>query len=109
MLAERQRAVETDHPHVELFWERFDWLESNQNDSTPVPINHSRRDDIIAVNLVQFEQRCGDLRLTLPPMTELKRLLKASKSRKFIGVKPVNSKTNKTVLCWCFERPQQDR
>lgn len=109
MLAERQRAVETDHPHVELFWERFDWLEANQNDSTPVPINHSRRDDIIAVNLVQFEQRCGDLRLTLPPMTELKRLLKASKSRKFIGVKPVNSKTNKTVLCWCFERPQQDR
>lgn len=106
MLDERQRTVESDHPHVELFWERFDWLESNETESTQTPIDHSRTPGTIAINLVQFEQRCGDLRLSLPPMTELKRLLKASKGRKFIGVKPVNSKTNKTVLCWCFERPQ---
>lgn len=109
MLVERQQAVESDHPHVELFWERVDWLMSDQTAETMTPINHSRRDDMIAINLVQFEKRCGELRLSLPPMTELKRLLKASKSRKFLGVKPVNSVTGKTVLCWCFERPQQGR
>lgn len=105
MLTERQRLVESDHPHVELFWERFDWIASLETTEAPNPIDHSRAADTIAINLVQFEQRCGDLRLSLPPMNELKRLLKASKARKFIANKPVNSRTGKTVNCWCFQRP----
>lgn len=105
MLTDRQRLVEHDHPHVELFWERFDWVTSNESETTDRPINHSRTDDVIAVNLVQFEQKCGDLRLSLPPMNELKRLLRSSKARKFIAHKPVNSRTGKTVNCWVFAPP----
>lgn len=106
MLEERQRTVESDHPHVELFWERFDWIRSGEGDAPTSPIDHSRVGDTIAINLVQFEQRCGDLRLSLPcPITELKRLLKTSKARKFVAVKPVNSRTGKTVNCWCFQAP----
>lgn len=105
MLADRQRQVENDHPHVELFWERFDWIESMEPEMTERPINHSRSDDLISVNLNQFEQRCGELRLSLPPMTELKRLLRGSKSRKFVAHKVVNSKIDKSVNCWVFQRP----
>lgn len=106
MLQDRQRAVESDHPHVELFWERFDHMRSIQSDSTDKPIDHSRTPDVIAVSLVQFEQKCADLRLSLPcTMIELKRLLKTSKTRKFLATKPVNSRTEKTVMCWVFKNP----
>lgn len=103
MLTDRQRLVEHDHPHVELFWERFDYIQSIEPDAPDRPINHSRVPEFIAINLVQFEQRCGDLRLNLPPMNELKRLLRSSRARKFVAHKPVNSRTGKTVNCWCFE------
>ena len=106
MLEERQRAVETDHPHVQLFWERFDYIAANEGLSPERPINHSRTPDLFAVSLTQFEQKCGDMRLSLPcPATELKRLLKTSKARKFVANKPVNSITGKTVNCWVFENP----
>ncbi|MFA6125054.1 MAG: toprim domain-containing protein [Sphingomonas sp.] len=106
MLEERQRTVETDHPHVQLFWERFDYIAANEGLTPERPINHSRTPDVLAVSLTQFEQKCGDMRLSLPcPITELKRLLKTSKARKFVANKPVNSVTEKTVNCWVFENP----
>lgn len=108
MLLERQRSVETDHPSVELFWERFDHIEMLDGVSAERPIDHSLNPEVIAVNLPQFETRCGDLRLQLPcPMTELKRLLKGSKARRFLAVKTVKSKTGKSVTCWVFANPPE--
>ncbi|RJF93008.1 toprim domain-containing protein [Sphingomonas cavernae] len=104
MLVERQRTINKDHPDVILFWERFDWLNSQIAADSDNPINHSRDPDkMIAINLVQFEQKCGDNRLSLPRMNDLKKLLKTSKERKFAGSKPINSRTGKSVFCWCFE------
>lgn len=106
MLADRQRTVETDHPHVELFWERFDYIVSREPPGPDHPIDHSRDPGVIAVNLNHFEQRLGELRLSLPcPMTDLKRLLRSSKRRKFIAAKTVNSRTDKAVHCWTFVNP----
>lgn len=106
MLEERQRAVESDHPHVDLFWERFDYIRALEGPNVERPIDHSRTPDVHAVNLVDFERRCGDLRLSIPcSMLELKRLLKTSKVRKFVDVKSVNSRIEKTVLCWVFRNP----
>ncbi|MDR6144984.1 hypothetical protein QE363_000777 [Sphingomonas sp. SORGH_AS870] len=107
MLQERQRAVEDDHPHVELFWERFDHMRSIEAENTDKPIDHSRTVEVHAINLVHFEQRCADLRLSLPcTIIELKRLLKTSKKRKFVAAsKPTNSTTGKTVNCWIFKNP----
>ncbi|CAN5865604.1 toprim domain-containing protein [soil metagenome] len=106
MLEERQRTVESDHPFVELFWERVDYIAANEPPSPERPINHSRTTEFFAVSLTDFERKCGDMRLSLPcPMTELKRVLKTSKARKFVAAKPVNSKIDKTVNCWVFENP----
>lgn len=106
MLTDRQRLTENDHPAVEIFWERFDWIVSQEPDGPINPIDHSRVDDVIAINLVQFEQRCGELRLSLPSAGELKRLLRTSKTRKFLDKKPVNSRCGKTVNCYVFQRPK---
>lgn len=106
MLEQRQRAVESDHPFVELFWDRFDYIAANEGDTPTQPIDHSRTDDVFAISLTQFEQKCGDMRLSLPcPMTDLKRILKTSKARKFVAAKAVNSTTGKTVNCWVFANP----
>lgn len=108
MLKERHKRVSKDHPSVELFWERYDWIHGVTGDGDN-SINHSRSNDMIAINLVQFEQKCSDGGLRLPPMNELKKLLRGSKARKFIASKTVNSHTGKTLHCWCFENPDPKR
>ena len=102
MTVERHTAVAHDHPAVELFWERFDYLD--QGATAEFPINHSRTDDVIAVNLVEFEQRCGDRRLHLPPMTDLKKHLRTSKRYPFVAAKTVNSPARGATHCWVFQR-----
>jgi len=59
---------------------------------------------VIAVNLIEFEERCASRRLELPRQAELRKALKTSKRNKFVKAGPVNSITNKTVHCWVFER-----
>jgi len=106
MLEQRQKAVETDHPHVEWFWERVDHMRALDGPACERPINHSRTPDLLAVSLVQFEQRCGELNQRMPcAANELKRLLKSSKARKFEAIKTVNSITDKSVNCWVFRNP----
>lgn len=105
MLLERQAAIQSDHPVVELFWERFDYIQATEAPGAGTPIDHSRNPAVIAVNLTQFEQACGDRRLQLPPMVELKRHLKTSKTRKFAGIRTVNSRADKSIHCWCFDNP----
>jgi len=105
MLLERQQALASDHPMVELFWERFDYIVGSEPPGVPSPIDHSRTAGVIAVNLTQFEQVCGERRLPLPPMVELKRHLKLSKARRFIAARTVNSRADRFLHCWCFENP----
>lgn len=107
MAVDRHQAVASDHPHVELFWERFDWLEANEH--IEHPINHHRDSTLIAVNLNEFEQRCGERRLTLPPIGELKKHLRQSKRYPFVDAKPVNSATKGTIHCWVFQRTPTPR
>lgn len=112
MLVERHRLTETDHPHVVEFWERFDHfaaIDAEQLTPHSTPINHSRAPDVLAVSLVHFEMRCSAAGLRLKASSqELKRLLKTSKSRRFIDVKSVKSVTGKTVNCWVFRNPNHN-
>jgi hypothetical protein len=123
MTAERQEAINADHPTVQNFWEIYDFL--NGHDDTP-RLNHSRKEEQqIAINLNHFVEVAADRRQQIPDMNELKKLLKTSRTRKFIGIKPVNSAINavwnarrkeeggtekpSTVKCWVFENPSTER
>lgn len=83
------------------------YLNNPINTDRTACIDHSRTADVHAISLVDFEKRCADAGLRLPCATnELKRLLKTSKRRKFVDVKPVNSRlTEKTTSCWIFRNP----
>ena len=105
MAAERQQVINSDHPLVQEFWEAFDYL-----DGTEMPrMNHSRDLSLIAVNLNHFVQEAAEKRQQVPPLRELKKLLKTSRNRKYLGQRPVNSNVwgkdgaGKTVKCWIFE------
>lgn len=106
MCIERHAFVQSDHPIIAQFWENFDWLAQKHYGTDKWPELH-RDSSLIAVNLTQFEQLCAEARLQLPvPMVELKKLLPASKSRKFVRQGSVNCADGKVRHCWTFQRPE---
>lgn len=121
MARERQQAINADHPLVHEFWEAFDYLDSlgvttvkGEHLDRPL-LNHSRDDAQIAVNLNEFVEKANGHRQQIPLLADLKKVLKTSKTRRFIDIKSVNSairirnevghEVPKTVHCWVFERP----
>jgi hypothetical protein len=121
MTSERQEAINADHPAVQTFWETYEFL--NGDDKAP-RLNHSRRDEQqIAINLNHFVAVASDFRQQIPDLGELKKLLKTSRVRKFVCIKPVNSAIHaawnsnrakeggaerpETVKCWVFEQPKK--
>ncbi|MEW6166038.1 MAG: toprim domain-containing protein [Pseudomonadota bacterium] len=118
MTVERQEAINSDPQAVQEFWDAYDYL--NGDDETP-RLNHARKgDQEIAVSLPHFYEVALERRQQVPDLRELKKLLKTSRSRKFIGIKPVNSIIHAaynerrtkdspakpaTVKCWVFKAP----
>lgn len=121
MARERQASINADHPLVHEFWEAFDYLDTlgvttvaGRHLDRPL-LNHSRDDAQIAVNLNEFVEQASAHRQQIPLLAELKKVLRTCKTRRFVGVKSVNSAIRvrtegaddvpKTVHCWVFERP----
>lgn len=102
MAEERQQAINADHPRVQEFWEIYDFIESK---SAGDVLNHSRDDDLIAINLNDFIQKAENNRQQIPDMSELKKMLRTSRARKFLDYKAVNSIiTSSSMKCWVFQK-----
>lgn len=110
MAGERQQVINDDHPLVQDFWEAFDYL-----DGPDLPqLNHSRDEELIAVNLNHFVQVAAERKQQIPLLRDLKKVLKTSRRRKFIEIKAVNSRildrenqlarSSTTIKCWLFQR-----
>lgn len=111
MAKERQSAVNADHPMVQEFWEAYDFIEGLNG--TPTLNHYGEHEKMIAVNLKHFEQVCAEAKLRIPPISELKRHLKTSRSRKFVESsrtvrsvirESLNSSASTSVRCWIFEK-----
>lgn len=113
MAKQRQQAISADHPLVQEFWDVVEFIDEEDN---PI-LNHSRDPQLIAINLNHFAEVATERKQHFPPLTELKRVLKACRSRKFLGVRTVNSAVNgkwndqhqyskrpTSIKCWVFER-----
>jgi hypothetical protein len=113
MAIERQRVLNDDHPLVQEFWEAFDYL----NGDGYHRLNHARDEQLIAVNLNHFIQVATDRRQQIPVISDLKKVLRTSRRRKFIDVRvmnsPIKEKENpigsSSILCWVFQNKIQDR
>lgn len=114
MAVQRQQAINADHPTVREFWDLFGYLNGVLPQGGLDPdghLNHARADGLIAVNLNEFVEVAANKRQQIPQMSELKRLLKTSKSPKFVDSnRAVNSQRlrdafdkPKTVRCWVFQ------
>lgn len=96
----RQKAISADHPMIEEFWEAYDYL-GNQK------LNHSMEiENQIALNLNHVQSVAHHQNQQLPPLSDLKKLLKQSRTRRFREIKAVRSSNKafggKTVKCWIF-------
>lgn len=99
------RTALPDHesPLIEEFWEVFGML--------AVPgskLDHSRNKSVIAINMPQVRAAAVAAKLALPETLELRRMLKHSRSPRFIDIKAVSSiHTRSTVKCWVFEASKE--
>jgi hypothetical protein len=117
MAVTRQKAIASDHPILEAFWELFHDVE----DSAPYPIlNHSVSNETIAINLTDYAEYLGrrGIQSQAPAISDLRRLFPNSTKHKYLGNKPVDSCIRKrenmkaareetkpeTVRCWVFKR-----
>ena len=127
----REKACRADISAVQEFWDAFDYLDGQTSDDgfgAAVPLlNHSSDPNIIAINLPHFAQVCAERRISVPDSLSLKRSLKESRSRRFIGVETVHSvihaawnkrrRDNQvleqgaskplSIKCWLFEREKK--
>lgn len=119
MASKREKDIGNDHADLQVFWDAYEYL---NGDIDQPRLNHSADPNLIAINLNHFEEMAGQKRQDVPSMKQLKKLLKDTKTHKFIGVKPVHSAINKarnqqtfeegnqlpkTVKCWVFETKQK--
>lgn len=110
MAFDRQQSSGADHPLVTRFWEQVEYLQSLESDEDgkgPLrPINlHRKPDDLIAINLPHYEDRCRNRGLQAVPTDQLHKLLSGSKARKFVGKSNVNCIDEKHRHCWVFRQP----
>lgn len=109
MALDRQQSAGGDHPIVSDFWEKVDYLigreKATAHEDGESLNRHRKPDELIAINLPDFEARCRQVGIFPPPLDQLKKLLRGSKSRRWLATKVVNPPQGKAQQCWVFEQP----
>ncbi|WP_333882847.1 bifunctional DNA primase/helicase [Sphingobium yanoikuyae] len=109
MAIDRQNSCGGDHPLVARFWEQVEYLldrEKLDDHAIGKSINQHRNAGKIAIRLVEFEARCRSAGIVPPDLDKLKKVLRGSKSRKWLATDNVNNPAGQIVRCWIFENPQ---
>ena len=111
MALDRQQSAGGDHPLVADFWEKVDYLIGreglNDHEDGKGLNRHRKAEDFVAINLPDFEARCRQAGIFPPPLDQLKKLLRGSKSRRWLATKAVNPPgESKAQQCWIFEQPK---
>lgn len=114
MAAERQSAISADPAEVAEFWQVYDYLESLTDGPM---VNHSKKPDVIAINLNEFAEKAAEHRQKLADIGTLRTLLRDCRSHKLIDanrttdsavrsaalLKNPMSNRNTSVKCWHFK------
>ncbi|MBN2606732.1 MAG: toprim domain-containing protein [Thiotrichales bacterium] len=109
----RQLDTQVDNPSVQELWDIYEYLNVQEDKDDHIYgakeiLNHSKDSNLIAINLVQFEQACKQRGIKPPDMVEVKRHIKQSHRFKFVDYKSVNSKiSDKAVRCFIFRNDKR--
>lgn len=113
MAIDRQQSTGGDHPLVAAFWENVEYLlgrEPQGDHELGKSLNrHRKPEECIAINLPDYEARCRNAGLSPPNLDQLKKLLKGSKSRRWLATKAVNTPDGRTQSCWVFQIPADQK
>ena len=102
----REERLAADHPLVEQFWDTYEFINAKRGtDGDKYPLNHSRDEGRIAVNLNHYRSECLALGQELPDLAKLKKLLPHSKRQLFVDSnKTVRSRIKgRSIKCWLFQ------
>jgi hypothetical protein len=114
MAHERQAAIVTDPPEVVEFWQVYEYLESLTGEPL---VNHSKKPDVIAINLNGFAKVAAEHRQKLADIGTLRHLLRECRSHKLIDINRTTSSAinsiqrrnnlvnppPESVSCWQFK------
>ncbi len=108
----REQRLSNDPPNVKLFWDIYDtyneFSDNNFDDSVKrILFNHSKNDHLIAIQLVDFERTCNQMRLPRVDYALLEQQLPLSRRYKFIRKGNVKSQLlpdGRTRFCWIFNK-----
>lgn len=112
----RDRRMSNDHPDIENFWQVYELINIKQEKDDNYhfsprlkdveALNHSKDNELIAINLNEVAARAEANRHRLPLVKDLKRLLVHSTKYQYVEVKTVKSQiTEKSKHCWIFRKP----
>lgn len=80
------------------FWNGLDILRASG-----VQFDHSRKSDLLAVNLLELKEHFRKAGLRIKLDTPMRKALQQSQNPAFVAIKSVNSVSGKTVSCWVFQ------
>lgn len=95
MAAERQSAISADPAEVAEFWQVYDYLESLSDGPM---VNHSKKPDVIAINLNEFAEKAAEHRQKLADIGTLRTLLRDCRSHKLIDANKTTDSAVRTAL-----------
>lgn len=114
MALERQAAISADPAEVVEFWQVYEYLESLTDGPL---VNHSKKPDVIAINLNEFAEKAAEHRQKLADIGTLRQLLRDCRSHKLIDANkttdsairsahqdknPMSTRST-SVKCWHFK------
>lgn len=102
---ERERDLVSDHPALDQFWDVYEYFEGLSKANDPYRLNHSPKDNEIAINLNEFAAHAKINNQSLEDIKLIKKLIEKSVRHPFIEVKTVRSLvTSKPMRCYVFKK-----
>ena len=107
---DRQKRCTEEHPQISQFGEQYEYIQTLYYEHGILKniLNHSKSQDLVAVNLVHYQQVVHNQHLDIIPLNDLKRILPESRKYKFLHKnKATNSALDgfNSVKCWVFQKP----
>ena len=102
----QQKHMQANDPTVTTFWEIYELINNNSYDNKE-RLNHSSKDDRIAINLQHFFREARQYGADQPDTQRLKELLPHCQTHPYLGQQNIRSKilNKKVVHCWVFQSP----
>jgi len=105
MAQDRQVFINSEDPRVEAYFDAIDFMSNMRHN--PTSFNHSKNDDLLAIDLAHVESEARRHGVNVLPVVEIKPLLERSQAFVKKNHPVASAILGKTKKCWVFKaRPK---